>query len=321
MLVNGGTNFNGKTINLGADIDLGSSNWTPIGKYLKEYHGNFDGGGHIISNLRISATSSEGSSYGLFGEISGGTVKNVGLSGVSINVISAANSLCVGGLAGNTDGAIVNCFVTGSISGTVTHSSVYFGGLVGRNSFGTVNNCYTTAAVSVSGSGTYSVGGLAGYNMKGSISYSYWLSTATAEGIGSGSNPGTGNSSFTDTNLLVALNTWLDNVKREDLYTWVSSESYPVFGPLWTPPTYTVSGTVLNGSTGLGVPGLRVDLYASTDGSVSKGYATTNELGDYEISGVPAGSYVARVAAAFGSHAQLPSATPQSATRILPSRP
>lgn len=262
VLVNSGNSFFGKTINLGADIDLGSSNWTPIGNSNNLFEGSFDGGGHIISNLRISATSPRNSSYGLFGDIFDGTVKNVGLSSVNINVTSTGDSLRVGGLAGNTDGTIVNCFVSGNIIGTAAADSTYngtsFGGLVGRNNGGTVENCYTTAAVSVSGSGTYYVGGLAGHNRTGSISYSYWLSTATAAGIGNG-NSGTGNCSFTGTNslaaavtvggtetlsLLDALNAWLNNAARTDLYTWVPSGSCPVFGPLWTPPTYTATVTV-----------------------------------------------------------------------------
>lgn len=257
--VNAGTyGWDSANYKLGNDINLTAySNWTPIGKYQYEFNGVFDGGGHTISNLKINTTGSRG--YGLFGDISNGTVKNVGLSGVNINVTSAADWVYVGGLAGNTDGTIENCSVTGAITGTVTHSSVCFGGLVGRNYYGTVKNCYTTATVSVSGAGSYSVGGLAGTDVKGYISYSYWLSTATAAGVGSGSLSGKGNCGFTGTNslaaavtvggtetlsLLDALNAWLNNEARTDLYTWVSSASYPVFGPLWTPPTYTATVTV-----------------------------------------------------------------------------
>ena len=42
-LVNEGNNFSGKTINLGDDIDLGSKEWTPIGKSGKSFNGTFDG--------------------------------------------------------------------------------------------------------------------------------------------------------------------------------------------------------------------------------------------------------------------------------------
>ena len=157
--VNAGTyGWGSASYKLGNDINLAAySSWTPIGNSDNLFEGSFDGGGHIISNLRISATSPRNSSYGLFGDIFNGTVKNVGLSSVNINVTSTGDSLRVGGLAGNTDGTIVNCFVSGNIIGTAATGSSYdgtsFGGLVGRNNGGTVNNCYTTAAVSVSGSG------------------------------------------------------------------------------------------------------------------------------------------------------------------------
>jgi len=302
--VNAGTyGWGNANYKLGNDINLTAySNWTPIGKYQYEFIGTFDGAGHIISNLRINTTSSEGSSYGLFGEISGGTVKNVGLSGVNISVTSGANSLFVGGLSGNSDGTIRNCFVTGSISGTVTHSSVYFGGLAGRNWEGTIVNCYTNATVSVSGAGSYSVGGLAGFDRKGYISYSYWLSTATAVGIGSGTLTGIGNCSFTSTDalatavtvggtntssLLAALNAWLNNAARTDLYTWVSSGSYPVFGPLWTPPTYTATVTVNKDGSVWSGSGKSLALYQGTkkyDLPLSGSSATVSALaGTYDI--------------------------------------
>lgn len=254
----GASGWSTASYKLGNDINVSSySNWKPIGNPDFTFDGIFDGGGHTISNLRINTIDAT-RFYGLFGDVANGILKNVGLSGVSINVTSAANGLYVGGLAGNTDGTIENCFVTGAIAGTVTHTSAHFGGLAGRNYYGTVQNCYSTATVSVTGAGSYSVGGLAGNDAQGRISNCYWLSTATANGIGTGL-PGTGNCNFTGTNtlaavvtvggtntssLLDALNAWLNNKARTDLHTWIPSGSYPVFGPLWTPPTYTATVTV-----------------------------------------------------------------------------
>lgn len=67
---------------------------------------------------------------------------------------------------------------------------------------------------------------------------------------------------------------------------------------------YAVSGTVNAGTTGIAsVSGLTVNLYASTDITFasSVGSAITNGSGAYTISGVPNGSYVARVAGVAGS--------------------
>ena len=287
---------------IGNDINLTAySNWTPIGNTNNPFDGIFDGGGHTISNLKINATGSWG--YGLFGDINLGTVKNVGLIGANISVTSAANMLYVGGLVGNTDGNILNCYVTGTIVGTVNHDSAYVGGLAGRNYHGTVKNCFTTATVSVTGSGSYSVGGLAGRDVNGYISNCYWLSTAIATGVGSGSKTGTGNCYFTGTNtlavevsvggtntssLLNALNAWLNNEAKTDLYTWVSSGSYPVYGPLWMPPTYTATVTVQKDWSLWSGSGKSLALYQNStkkyDLTLSGSSATASALaGTYDV--------------------------------------
>ena len=74
-LVNAGNNFSGKTIKLGADIDLGGKEWTPIGTDSKPFKGTFDGakednGNYTISNLYINKgfSNTVANSYvGLFG--------------------------------------------------------------------------------------------------------------------------------------------------------------------------------------------------------------------------------------------------------------
>ena len=58
-LVNNGNTFNGKTIKLGADIDLGGKEWTPIGTDDRPFQGTFDGakesgGNYTLSNLYLS---------------------------------------------------------------------------------------------------------------------------------------------------------------------------------------------------------------------------------------------------------------------------
>ena len=59
-LVNEGTtDFDGKTIRLAADIDLGGKTWTPIGnsaKFKFAFKGVFYGQGHIVSNLNVPFT-------------------------------------------------------------------------------------------------------------------------------------------------------------------------------------------------------------------------------------------------------------------------
>ena len=85
-LVNGGNDFSGKTITLGADIDLAGKEWTPIGQYLganstSYFSGTFDGAGNTISGLKITqavttgfASVYEHCAYGLFGAAGAGAV-------------------------------------------------------------------------------------------------------------------------------------------------------------------------------------------------------------------------------------------------------
>ncbi|MBR5003097.1 MAG: hypothetical protein IKY13_06265, partial [Bacteroidaceae bacterium] len=64
--------FEGKTIKLGADIDLNNEEWTPIGSAYKDhgFMGNFDGNGYTIKNLKIAEIALDADNYayaGLFG--------------------------------------------------------------------------------------------------------------------------------------------------------------------------------------------------------------------------------------------------------------
>ena len=101
----GNTDIN---ITLDNDIDLSDIEWTPIGTESRPYTGNFDGGGHTITGLKIDKS---GTDYvGLIGCLgSGGKVQNVTLTNISV---SGAN--CVGGIAGQNYGTVENCSVNGT---------------------------------------------------------------------------------------------------------------------------------------------------------------------------------------------------------------
>lgn len=144
-----------------ADISLEGISWTPVGYYddstWKEYYyaGTFDGGGHIISNLKID--SSDSNYLGLFAYIAtGGVVENLTLSDVAISGYEY-----IGGIAGYNRGTIENCSVSGSVSGTYA-----VGGIVGNNNE-IIENC---SLVEGSISGDRTVGGIVGYNV-GTIEY------------------------------------------------------------------------------------------------------------------------------------------------------
>ena len=136
---------------LTADIDLTGTTWTPIGTdYRNSYTGTFDGGSHTISGLTVKGSDENAGLFGYIGK-DGGTVKNVVLKDVQIE--SDNQYGCVGGVAGNSDGNIENCSVSGSVSSRHTA-----GGVVGQQFGGSITLCGSSATVK----GTGEVGGVAG---------------------------------------------------------------------------------------------------------------------------------------------------------------
>jgi hypothetical protein len=156
-LVNEGTNFEGKTIILSADIDLSSAaDWKPIGTSAKPFKGTFNGSNKTVKNMTIkSASGSEPA--GLFGVISaGGKVQNLKLTNVKI----LAGARDTGGIAGTNNGAVTSCTVTGAISGSGGFNT---GGIAGTNGSGsTIEKC-TVASCGISGANG-KTGALAGQN-------------------------------------------------------------------------------------------------------------------------------------------------------------
>lgn len=123
---------------------------TPIGTSGKAFSGTFDGDGHTVT-LSISGTNAYA---GLFGYVSGGTVKNVITAG---SVSSTNTSSYVGGVCGYiaANGTILNCGNTGSVTGKSGNT----GGVCGYiDANGTVANSYNTGTVQT---GT-NVGGVCG---------------------------------------------------------------------------------------------------------------------------------------------------------------
>jgi hypothetical protein len=120
-MVNGGYDFSRRTIYLDKDIDLSGHRWVAIGLYgifpNSPFKGTFDGQGHTISNLtQTIAQKDEG---GLFGHVSGGTIKNVTLENVDITIgksvggVAGASGATVGSLVGILNGgSVTNCTIS-----------------------------------------------------------------------------------------------------------------------------------------------------------------------------------------------------------------
>ncbi len=181
--------------------------WSPIGYYLYEgdynnsFTGSYDGQGHTIDNLYINRPN-EDKQQGLFGIIYlYASISNLGVTNVDIT-----GDESVGGLVGWSYcySNIINCFVTGNISGNsdvggiagaiMTECSIkdsYFigdvegdlaGGITGFNVNSSVINSYSKGSVSGDG-----VGGLVGINTNSAkIKNSYNKSNVTGNAIAGG---------------------------------------------------------------------------------------------------------------------------------------
>ncbi|MBE6930538.1 MAG: hypothetical protein E7463_09685 [Ruminococcaceae bacterium] len=160
--VNGGNTYEGKYIKLTADITLTNENWTPIGTGTRDsksytgyaFKGIFDGNNKIISGLTINSTTNKNAALGLFGVVDGGTVKNLKLDNVNINVSTS-----------NLVGGAIGMMVNGATADDITVSGAVIGndgvgGIVGRLIIsGTITGCINNASVTSSYGG---IGGIVG---------------------------------------------------------------------------------------------------------------------------------------------------------------
>lgn len=139
------------TVILQTDIDLTGSEFSSI----PTFGGVFEGGGHTISGLNLTANRSH---TGFFRYIQpGAEVKELNLAG---SVAPGGSAEYAGGLAGNNAGTIRDCSFNGTVEALTST-----GGLVGANEkTGVIENCRVYGTVT----GQHYTGGIAGQNL-GSI--------------------------------------------------------------------------------------------------------------------------------------------------------
>ncbi|PHV70501.1 hypothetical protein CS063_10465 [Sporanaerobium hydrogeniformans] len=244
-----GNSYLDYAITLENDINVSDFLWSPVGNFINKFIGNFDGKGHILTNLTIDVTVTDTDTYvGMIG-CSGGHVRNVGVVDTSIsatgNSTTTPANVYIGGIVGYlAGGSLSNCYTLGTVSGVSTYGSVNAGGIVGSAS-SSVNNCYSLATVSASGGNESNAGGIAGNKYGDTIKDCYYLDTLAI--IGTNAYLGT---TLTDTQmkaasgddaLITKLNAWVNTQESTDYYTWKigsttssTNDSYPVFDSAWT---------------------------------------------------------------------------------------
>ena len=143
------------TYALGADIDLGGADWTPLGTESAPFTGELHGNGHAIRNLICTNNPSGNSCRGLFGCASNATIQSVSVSG------TVSGKQYVGGLVGRARGGMVisNC----SAAVEVTATGSYAGGLVGSCDGGSATNRIVGCRADGFTEGNGFVGGFIGY--------------------------------------------------------------------------------------------------------------------------------------------------------------
>lgn len=113
------------------DIDMQGQNWTSF-----DFNGTLDGAGYSILNLSIQHDGDRG---GLFNNITGATISNLGLEDIIVNTPNAWAAAFAGNGSNST---ITKCFVTGTIT-----SNGFAGSFIGHVDNSTVSKCYSTATV------------------------------------------------------------------------------------------------------------------------------------------------------------------------------
>ncbi len=163
-----GETFDGRNVNLMADVDFDGGEIIPVGTKRNPFKGFFLGNGHILKNGTINSDSDYTGVFTVLAE-------NAEISKLGVEGISVSGTYGVGAICGYNKGKIIYCYSTGNVSG---EESV--GGLVGVNA-GTVSHSYSICSVV----GEYDIGSFIGEDYNGNVINSYVLSSVL-EPIGNG---------------------------------------------------------------------------------------------------------------------------------------
>ena len=151
-----GNNFSGKTFSVepdnGSSIPMGG-NFTPVGTSSRPFSGTIEGNGKLISGYNAPA----GQYGGLFGYISGATLRNFTVNPGTINGDATDKGAVVGYMTGSTLSGITT-------SGGVVWGHGYIGGIVGRaEGTSSIINCTNLGTKVYNNGSTAGTGGVLGY--------------------------------------------------------------------------------------------------------------------------------------------------------------
>ena len=263
------------------DIDLGNwlaenspeEGWNPINGFT----GSLDGNGFVISGFWINRPSID--NVGLFGSISGGKIKRLGLLIADGKGIVGNNN--VGAFVGHTPYstsaiAIEECFVSG---GTVEAKASAAGGILGYTSTNSVVlnivNCYVAGTMVIGADGAGGIVGTAYRSINVENCYSTGLvksanNDKSAGGIVGGTNDQS--DAYTVKNC-IALSAEIQSAKSAGrIVGWIKSAEKIVLSN-----NYAFAGTLVDGATVSGT--------ATDNNGLDKTKEEVNEQATYESLG------------------------------------
>lgn len=180
-----------------SDVDMsGEAQWTGatdghgLGTHASAFTGGYDGGGHRVTGLTISApTAGTDFALGFFGNVAAGTtIADLAFSGDVTAGDASSTVLYVGGLVGWNQGTVTGSSASGAVeagsaTGILTRISV--GGLVGevKNNTGVVSSSHSSGTVVAGSSMAWSTvyaGGLVGVANGSGVSDSFSTSSVAA---------------------------------------------------------------------------------------------------------------------------------------------
>ena len=150
--------------NILCDIDLGGATLEPIGSKAAPFTGQIKGNEFTISNFKIEKSTADGD-MGFFG-VNDGVILQLQLA--EVTMVTDANTVRVGGLAGTNTGRLQRCKVEGTLTVDTVGADVQCGGAVGYN-VSEVKNSHAELDIIYNASGAANIGGIAGLNEGGAV--------------------------------------------------------------------------------------------------------------------------------------------------------
>ena len=173
------------------NIDMQGATLRPIGTKDQPFTGELKGANFGISNFILQGGEEE--DFGFIG-VNQGTVRNFLIKDVTF--IPGAKAKNIGSLAGNNQGKLIRCTVSGTMTIENTADNANCGGVIGVNS-GSLTNTVATVDLNVTAAGATNVGGIVGLSNGGNFEYTD--TNGTLDVTGNGKSVGLLVGSCTDT--------------------------------------------------------------------------------------------------------------------------